>query len=175
MYSKLDEDYVMRTRGGGTVSVVVGVVVALLVLSEVSTYLSTREKDRLRVDPTFKERMVIDLDISFLELHCGEVTLDVMDVTGEQYEGLDHDIKKTRVDVGTMEPIGDALPHAPGDSPSNLPEGYCGSCYGAETETRRCCNTCESVRQAYLDKGWSSTTVVKSAEQCIREGVVSAV
>lgn len=34
---------------------------------------------------------------------------------------------------------------------------YCGSCYGAEDETRRCCNTCEQIREQYRKKGWAFT------------------
>jgi len=33
-------------------------------------------------------------------------------------------------------------------------EDECGSCYGAETEKLKCCNTCEEVQQAYRNKGW---------------------
>ena len=28
-------------------------------------------------------------------------------------------------------------------------QGECGGCYGAETEERRCCNTCEEVKLKY--------------------------
>lgn len=35
------------------------------------------------------------------------------------------------------------------------PQGYCGSCYGGEPPEGGCCQTCESVRQAYLNRGWS--------------------
>jgi hypothetical protein len=46
------------------------------------------------------------------------------------------------------------------------PEDRCGSCYGAETQSQPCCNTCEGclflasltwpdVKAAYSRKGWS--------------------
>jgi 7-cyano-7-deazaguanine synthase in queuosine biosynthesis len=34
-------------------------------------------------------------------------------------------------------------------------ENYCGSCYGGVEPANGCCQTCEEVRQAYLDRGWS--------------------
>ena len=29
------------------------------------------------------------------------------------------------------------------------------SCYGAENDEQKCCNTCEEVREAYRKKGWA--------------------
>ena len=46
----------------------------------------------------------------------------------------------------------------------------CGSCYGAETEEKRCCNSCAEVREAYKKKNWSLSNVA-SVQQCVDEGV----
>jgi len=35
----------------------------------------------------------------------------------------------------------------------------CESCYGAETPEKRCCNTCEDVRESYRKKGWALSDV----------------
>jgi len=40
----------------------------------------------------------------------------------------------------------------------------CGSCYGAETEDRKCCNTCEEVKQQYIKKSWKF--VPTTVDQC---------
>jgi len=45
---------------------------------------------------------------------------------------------------------------------------YCGSCYGGQEPEGGCCNTCEDVRQAYVNKGWSFTNP-DGIEQCIDE------
>ncbi|KAG8969182.1 hypothetical protein FRC03_004135 [Tulasnella sp. 419] len=42
---------------------------------------------------------------------------------------------------------------------------YCGSCYGGVAPESGCCNTCESVRQAYLHRGWSFANP-EAVEQC---------
>ena len=34
-------------------------------------------------------------------------------------------------------------------------DGYCGSCYGGLPPEGGCCNSCEDVRQAYVNRGWS--------------------
>lgn len=31
----------------------------------------------------------------------------------------------------------------------------CSSCYGAESQSIKCCNTCEEVQEAYRAKGWA--------------------
>ncbi len=46
-------------------------VVFILFVSEVTNYLSTREVEQMKVDPTLGERLTINFDISFHALHCG--------------------------------------------------------------------------------------------------------
>jgi endoplasmic reticulum-Golgi intermediate compartment protein 3 len=48
-------------------------------------------------------------------------------------------------------------------------DNYCGQCYGAETTTGQCCNTCEEVRAAYREKGWALENLSK-IEQCVDAG-----
>ena len=45
---------------------------------------------------------------------------------------------------------------------------FCGSCYGGLEPEGGCCNTCESVRKAYLDRGWAFSNP-DSIQQCIAE------
>lgn len=47
-------------------------------------------------------------------------------------------------------------------------EKDCGSCYGAEGDTIKCCNTCDQVREAYRLKGWSFSNP-ESIAQCVKE------
>lgn len=47
---------------------------------------------------------------------------------------------------------------------TNLEVVTCGSCYGAETEDRKCCNTCQEVKEAYNKKTWKFDA--KGVEQC---------
>ncbi|XP_075437914.1 endoplasmic reticulum-Golgi intermediate compartment protein 3-like [Ascaphus truei] len=53
--------------------------------------------------------------------------------------------------------------------PTSLDPKRCESCYGAETEDIRCCNSCDDVREAYRRKGWAFKTP-DSIAQCKREG-----
>jgi endoplasmic reticulum-Golgi intermediate compartment protein 3 len=45
---------------------------------------------------------------------------------------------------------------------------FCGSCYGGVEPEGGCCNTCESVRQAYLNRGWAFSDP-DAVEQCVAE------
>jgi endoplasmic reticulum-Golgi intermediate compartment protein 3 len=53
-------------------------------------------------------------------------------------------------------------------------EGYCGSCYGGLEPEGGCCQTCEQVRKAYLDRGWAFSSP-DAIEQCAKEGWVEKV
>ncbi|XP_075441002.1 uncharacterized protein LOC142486275 isoform X4 [Ascaphus truei] len=52
--------------------------------------------------------------------------------------------------------------------PTSLDPERCESCYGAETEDIRCCNSFDDVREAYRRKGWAFKTP-DSIAQCKRE------
>ena len=49
------------------------------------------------------------------------------------------------------------------------PANYCGDCYGADTETLRCCNTCNELIQAYQQKQWSINEILRNSTQCIHD------
>uniref|UniRef100_A0A0X3NWI7 Endoplasmic reticulum-Golgi intermediate compartment protein 3 n=1 Tax=Schistocephalus solidus TaxID=70667 RepID=A0A0X3NWI7_SCHSO len=50
---------------------------------------------------------------------------------------------------------------------------YCGSCYGAAADATTCCNSCDSVLEAYRLKGWVVPNV-DSFEQCREERATGA-
>lgn len=84
-----------------------------------------------------------------LRLSCSlraEVNLDAMDVAGDQQKTEEHEIWRTRLVRGSLTPIGEAtkylLPYEKQELDlkkqlAHIPKDYCGSCYGAETVTRK--------------------------------------
>jgi hypothetical protein len=48
-------------------------------------------------------------------------------------------------------------------------DNFCGSCYGGLEPESGCCNTCEEVRQSYINRGWSFGDP-DAIEQCKEEG-----
>mmetsp|Transcript_24025 Transcript_24025/g.62745 ORF Transcript_24025/g.62745 Transcript_24025/m.62745 type:complete len:386 (+) Transcript_24025:28-1185(+) len=174
-YPKTLEDFRIKTFSGAAVSIVAAVIMLLLFASELTYYLSTDVKPELFVDTSRNEKMRINLDIVFPEMPCAYMSIDVMDISGEQHLDVEHDLYKTRLDKEGNEI--DITPHeTPGDEGNStevdlakLDPDRCESCYGAENAEHKCCNTCADVREAYRIKGWAFNNA-DGIVQCEREG-----
>ena len=64
-------------------SIIGWVLIAILSLGEIRTYFSPTIKEHMRVDKTFGQQLVINIDIQFHALTCAQVHVDAMDVAGE--------------------------------------------------------------------------------------------
>jgi len=179
-YPKTVEDFRVRTFSGAAVSIIAGIFITWLFISELVYYLSVEVKPELFVDTTRGEKLRINMDITFHNLPCGYLSVDAMDISGEHQLDVDHNIFKKRIDKNgnpindkpvRQETLGDgALQTAEGQSVADKPpEGYCGSCYGSEPYPGYCCNTCDQVQETYRKKGWAFSNP-DSIEQCVREG-----
>ncbi|KAL8208947.1 hypothetical protein R6Q57_008359, partial [Mikania cordata] len=141
-------------------------------------YLHTVTETKLVVDTSRGEKIRINFDVTFPAVSCTLISLDAMDISGEQHLDIRHDIIKKRIDsdgkvieerkVGVGGPqIEKPLQRHGGRLEHN--ETYCGSCFGAETSDDECCNSCEEVREAYRRKGWGMANP-DLIDQCKREG-----
>lgn len=86
------------------------------------------------------------------------LSLDVMDISGETQRDISHNIVKTRLNSdGTQVPnsANMQLRNELDKLNAQRQEGYCGSCYGGTPPEGGCCNTCDQVREAYVQRGWS--------------------
>lgn len=118
--------------------------------------------------------MEIHLNITFPKMPCELLTLDVMDVSGEQQHGVMHGVNKVRlqpqargggvIDTKSLDLHNDAAEH--------LAPDYCGDCYGTKpppnAQKPGCCNTCDEVREAYALASWAFGRG-ENVEQCERE------
>jgi len=177
-YPKTLEDFRIKTLGGGTITVVAGIVMILLFASETRDFLTPAVDEQLFVDTTRGSKLKINLDVVFPKIGCDYLSLDAQDVTGEQHLAMEHNVYKRRLDLETGKPIDDPVKHSVGETAkivNNTETGAqeaekavevqkCGSCYGAETEDRKCCNTCEEVKQQYMKKSWKFQ--LSQVEQC---------
>ena len=121
--------------------------------------------------------MEIHLNITFPRVPCELLTLDVMDVSGEQQTGVVHGVNKVRLSsahegskiIDTMA----LILHDQRNNADHLDPSYCGGCYGAPSPANAtkegCCNTCHEVREAYAAKSWAFGRG-EGVEQCEREG-----
>jgi endoplasmic reticulum-Golgi intermediate compartment protein 3 len=130
----------------------------------------------LLVDKSRGEKLTVKMNITFPRVPCyckwnsflhnlalndarsSVLSLDVMDISGETQRDVTHNIFKTRLtDAGVPVPnAGSAeLRNEIDKLNEQKAKDYCGSCYGGDPPEGGCCNTCDQVRQAYVNKGWS--------------------
>ncbi|KAL1883876.1 hypothetical protein VTK73DRAFT_7664 [Phialemonium thermophilum] len=175
-FTKTVEDARIRTTSGGIVTIISLIVVLYLAWGEWVDFRRIVVHPELVVDKGRGERMEIHLNITFPKVPCELLTLDVMDVSGEQQHGVIHGVKKVRlrpqsegggvIDVKTL-----AL-HSQDEAATHLDPNYCGPCYGAPAPNNAmkpgCCNTCDEVRDAYAQASWAFGKG-ENVEQCQRE------
>eukprot|EP00047_Mylnosiga_fluctuans_P011784 m.22809 g.22809 ORF g.22809 m.22809 type:complete len:437 (-) comp3803_c0_seq1:132-1442(-) len=177
-YPKTLEDFREKTFSGAAVSIVAAVLMLALFASEINYFLTTEVQPELFVDTSRNEKMRINVDVMFHHLPCGYLSIDVMDISGEQQLDVDHNLFKQRLDrFGNpihegeeKTDLGETKAVAVIQSlNSTLDPARCESCYGAETPESPCCNTCEEVREAYRRRGWAMNSA-DGVIQCEREG-----
>lgn len=81
-----------------------------------------------------------------------------MDISGETQSDITHSITKLRLGENGIPVPGSRIQELQNDIDKineQRQNGYCGSCYGGLEPEGGCCNTCEDVRQAYVNRGWS--------------------
>lgn len=174
-YPKTLEDFRIKTFSGAAVTIISGVIITLLFISELNYYLTPEVTEELFVDVSRNEKLRINIDVTFPKISCKFLSIDAMDVSGEQQINLDHNIYKRRLDelgkplekpekekVGTNKIVNGTL------TPT-LDPNRCESCYGAEIPPKNCCNTCTEVQNAYRLKSWAVPDL-DTFEQCRREG-----
>lgn len=118
--------------------------------------------------------MEIHLNMTFPRMPCELLTLDVMDVSGEQQHGVKHGVNKVRLQPqnrgGGVIDVKSLALHD--ETAGHLDPGYCGDCYGAtapaNAQKSGCCNTCDEVREAYAQASWAFGRG-EGVEQCERE------
>nr|XP_043630864.1 endoplasmic reticulum-Golgi intermediate compartment protein 3-like [Erigeron canadensis] len=182
-YPKVNEDFYSRTLSGGVITLASSIAMIFLVCSELGLYLQTVTESKLVVDTSRGEKITINFDITFPAVSCTLLSLDAIDISGEQHLDIKHAVMKNRIDpngnviqvrydhIGVPKfgkPIqkhGEEIGHN---------ETYCGSCYGAEISEAECCNSCDAVREAYRKRGWGLMNP-DLIDQCKREGFVQRI
>lgn len=183
VYPKINEDFHRRTLTGGIITIVSSVAMFLLFVSELRLFFHPITETKLVVDTSRGETFRIYFDITFPALPCSMMSVDAMDISGQQHLDVKHDIVKKRIDAhgNVIETRQDGMGSPKIENPLQSHGGrlqhnetYCGSCYGAETSSDDCCNSCDEIREAYGKKGWGISDP-DLFDQCKREGFVQRI
>mmetsp|Transcript_74932 Transcript_74932/g.242293 ORF Transcript_74932/g.242293 Transcript_74932/m.242293 type:complete len:364 (+) Transcript_74932:62-1153(+) len=157
VYSKVHDDYRIKTQSGGLISIVSMIIMAVLFLSELSSYLNVEVVDHIIVDTTLNQKLPIGLNITFPHLRCDEVSVDTVDSMGENQVDIAGDLVKLNLDAEGRLTAGDPV----------VEPGACLSCMEAkEADEKRCCNTCQDLKDAYADVGLPYYHILDTAPQC---------
>lgn len=168
-YTKPVEDFRERTVTGAIITICCSIVCILLFISEIRYHLETEIISELQVDNSRGTKMLINIDFTMSNLPCNYFSVDAMDVSGETADA-EHQLFKTRLDKEGNEIHTEKVQELNLAKNRQIGEKTdCGSCYGAETDLHKCCNTCEDVLTAYREKGWGVDDPRKF-EQCENEG-----
>ncbi|RWV96364.1 hypothetical protein GW17_00040930 [Ensete ventricosum] len=84
-YPKINEDFYSRTLSGGIITIVSSIVMFLLFVSELRLYLHAVTETKLVVDTSRGESLRINFDVTFPALSCSMLSLDAMDISGEEH------------------------------------------------------------------------------------------
>jgi hypothetical protein len=183
MFPKVAEEFTVKTQGGGVATIAAYGLIFILVLTEITNW---RGQNRLEtstpvVDTSLGRRMRINMNITFLALACEDLHLNAIDVAGDSQIDIEDTMKKKKLHSNglsySQNEIEVELNKHHADQlmkqeilRKELPEDYCGPCYGAHERDGQCCNTCDDVIEAYKKKKWKTDLLQYSAEQCVREG-----
>ncbi|KAH7885289.1 Sec1-like protein [Phlebopus sp. FC_14] len=166
------EDVKVKTRTGALLTLISACIILAFTTMEFFDYRRVGVDTSIVVDRSRGQKLSVRLNVTFPHVPCYLLSLDVMDISGEQQRDVSHNIMKKRLtNAGVDVPgqRGGELRNEIDKLAEQRGAGYCGSCYGGMEPESGCCNSCEEVRQAYTNKGWSFGNP-DDIEQCVQEG-----
>lgn len=155
LYSKVHDDYRIKTESGGAITLVSLIIMVCLFWSEFSAYLTVELVDHISVDTTLDKKLPIGLNITFPHLRCDEVSVDTVDSVGQNQVDIAGTLVKLDLDASGSPSPPDRMAQA----------GECLSCQEASAPGR-CCNSCQELKDAYGEAGLPYFHILDKAEQC---------
>lgn len=183
MFPKVESEYTVQTDRGGIASLVAILLCTILVMAETWTWIGQNRStvEHISVDTSLGKRMRVNINITFPQLACVDLHMDVMDVAGDSQINIHDTLVKRHLHTN-----GSPLSQEEVKVETNkhqqeymekerilrekLPPNYCGPCFGAHETEGQCCQTCDELLEAYKKKMWKYEMLEFTAEQCIREG-----
>lgn len=183
------------TALSGGISLAVTILMMFVALSELLSYVagSRAWREELSVDSIISHNVEVQIDLTFPNMQCQDVRIDIVDVWGHHTNDVHTDIfmspvdaQGTRVYTGWYKyvPTATSGPYDPRRDPYS--PHFCGDCYvrprshhhnfdkpggrldmhTQEAHANECCNTCEDVIAFYAKHGISPPHL-NEIEQCL--------
>jgi len=157
VYSKVHDDYRIRTQSGGAVSLASLVTMAVLFLSELDSYLTVEVVDHIKVDTTRNQKLPIGVNLTFPHIRCDDVSVDTVDAVGDSQTNVAGTLVKLDLDALGL----------PAERDREPKEGECLPCLeAAQYAPDACCNTCAQLKEAYTEASIPYFHILETAEQC---------
>ncbi|KAG8693437.1 hypothetical protein FRC09_010499 [Ceratobasidium sp. 395] len=158
-FGKTMEDVKVKTHTGAFLTILSAAIILMFTLIEAIDYRRVAVDSMVLVDRSRGERMSVKMNVTFPRVPCYLLSMDITDISGEIMQDFTHNMLKTRLS-SSGEDLHDntlnyELHNKVEKTIKSRPAGYCGSCYGADPISGGCCQTCESVRDAYINRGWT--------------------
>ncbi|KAK7048490.1 Sec1-domain-containing protein [Favolaschia claudopus] len=172
-FGKTTDDVKVKTRTGALLTIIAAAIILAFTTMEFFDYRRVYIDTSIVVDKSRGEKLTVKMNITFPRVPCYLLSVDVMDISGETQRDLTHNILKARLDEKGVFIESARSVELKNDVEQQLTinrePGYCGSCYGGLEPESGCCQTCEDVRQAYVNRGWSFSNP-DAIDQCKDEG-----
>lgn len=165
IYSKVHDDFRVRTRTGGFISLVASSVSLFLILQAIVEYSTVEIVDHVMVNTKLYEKLPVSLNITFHHLRCDEISVDSVDAMNDVV---------FHADTGRMHKLDLDASGTPSGGDYVVPEGECGTCHEASESVEKmgfqtmCCNTCEMLKKAYRAMAIPYYHMLTRADVCKR-------
>ncbi|KAF8339744.1 endoplasmic reticulum-derived transport vesicle ERV46 [Cantharellus anzutake] len=171
-FGKTLEDVKIKTRTGGLLTIISITLILSFTLMEFIDFRRVNTDTSIIVDRSRGEKLSVVFNITFPKVPCYLVSADVTDISGDYQTNIMHNVFKTRL-MNSGQPVPEAEISKELKSDLDMAAktrgpNFCGSCYGGVEPETGCCQTCEDVRQAYLNRGWSFSNP-DAIDQCVAE------
>ncbi|KAG8895447.1 hypothetical protein FRB99_000598 [Tulasnella sp. 403] len=105
-FGKTMEDVKIKTRTGALLTIISAAIICTFTLIEFIDYRKVYIDTSVIVDRSRGEKLLVTMNITFPQVPCYLLNMDVMDISGEHQESLEHTMVKTRLDP-RLQPIDD--------------------------------------------------------------------
>jgi len=99
-FPKVPDDIKVKTTSSGVVTIVVGVLMAFLMVSEFIQYRTIKITSEVGVDTSFGVKLPINIDLIMPKLKCEDFGLDFVDHAGDQQLEVEDNMLKSPIDKG---------------------------------------------------------------------------